>query len=295
MYGEEPLQREKSMRAEAVMTVARTEIRGPFPKQGPGAAAGEAWPRHSLPDPGWPWVEPPAALAPVRLEAMRAAGEEVRECSRVLRKAGLNVVGEVLRGERFVELEHYPGDDVYDRETHSQYYYHAHRGSQHEHGHFHTFLRRAGMPPGVEPVSHPSPAGWPQGDEAIAHLIGISMDAYGEPVGLFAVNRWVGGETWYPAEDVIRMLDRFRVDHAYPSWPVNRWITAMFILFRPEIEALLRHRDRVIAAWGATHAGDPLEDRALEITGWIPLDVSAKAEAVAKAVRGSQPDRAASH
>ena len=41
------------------------------------------------------------------------------------------------------------------------------------------------------------------------------MDDYGYPVGLFAVNRWVTGESWYRAADVARLLDRFDVDHAY--------------------------------------------------------------------------------
>jgi len=264
------------------------------PPPGAGVGAGPNLPRDRERHPGPPRAETLVALSPVRLAGMLAAGEEILECRRVLAKAGLNVVGEILRGKPFVELEHYPGDDVYDRETHAQYYYHAHRGAGHEHGHFHTFLRKRGMPLGVRPVSHPSAAQWPRGDAAIAHLIGISMDAYGEPIGLFAVNRWVGGDTWYPAEDLIRMLDRFRVDHAYPSWPVNRWITAMFVLFRPEIEALLRHRDRVIAAWEAAHSGDALEDRALEITGWLPVDVFERVDAVAEALGVTRPARAVS-
>ena len=36
------------------------------------------------------------------------------------------------------------------------------------------------------------------------------MDGWGEPIGLFATNRWVTGETWYPAGAVIRMLDRLQ-------------------------------------------------------------------------------------
>ncbi len=135
---------------------------------------------------------------------MRAAGQEVFECYRVLEKGGLNVVGEVLKGQGdFVEMEHYPRDDVFDTETHSQYYYHAHRGSDLEHGHFHTFLRAGGMPAGVAPLPNLGSEPWPQGDDALAHLIGISMDDYGFPIGLFAVNRWVVGDTWYPVEDEI--------------------------------------------------------------------------------------------
>jgi hypothetical protein len=102
------------------------------------------------------------------------------------------------------------------------------------------------------------------------------MDSYGFPIGLFATNRWVTGETWYRCEDVVLMLDRFAVDHAFPSWPVNRWITAMLVLFRPHIEVLLRHRDTVIALWqqGAPD-DDVFENRDLETTGYLPIDVEA--------------------
>ena len=216
-----------------------------------------------------------ASLALVQLEAMRAAGLETVECRRVLAKGGLNIVGELLRGRgTFVEYDHYPEDDVFDAESGAQYYYHAHRGLAGEHGHFHTFLRRPGMPPGVAPsaVAHAEP--WPSGDDALAHLISISMDAYGEPIGLFAPNRWVAGDTWYPAHDVIAMLDQFRIDHANPSWPVNRWLSAMFILFRPQIVDLLLERDRVIEAWRKKLPGeDVLERRELEILAQLPISV----------------------
>lgn len=207
---------------------------------------------------------------------MLAAGAEVRECYRVLGKAGLNIVGEVLRGNgQFVELDHYPPDDVFDDETASQYYYHAHRDG--EHGHFHTFLRARGMPPGVAPAEYPlASEPWPRGDEALAHLVAISMDAYGFPTALFATNRWVTDESWYRAGDVSRMVDRFAIDHAGPSWPVNRWISAMLTLFRPHVVALLEHRDRVIEAWQRAAPGaDVLEDRRLEVTGLLPISVDA--------------------
>lgn len=205
------------------------------------------------------------------LQWMAIAGAEILECWRVLNKAGLNVVGEVLRGQGpFVELEHYPADDVFDQDSHAQYYYHAHRGAEREHGHFHLFLRQEGMPDNIRPAA----VSGSDSGEPLTHLFAIAMDAYGFPIGLFAVNRWVSAETWYRAEDVIRLLDRFVVDHAFPSWPVNRWISAMPKLFRPEVEALLRHRDRVIAHWAARHPHmDPFEDRALEVTGYIPIRV----------------------
>jgi len=217
------------------------------------------------------------SLPLVRLREMLAAGRVVQECRRVLEKGGLNLVGEILRGQgEFVEYDHFPDDDVYDKDTHAQYYYHAHRGLAAEHGHFHTFLRRPGSLVGATPADFPASEPWPQGENEIAHLIAISMDAHGWPTGLFATNRWVTDETWFRAPDVIRMLDHFRIDHANPSWPVNRWIGAMIVLCRPHIEALLVHRDAVIDAWRDAHPGvDVFEDRSLEITGHIDISVDA--------------------
>jgi hypothetical protein len=209
------------------------------------------------------------------IRRMLAAGEVILDCYRELREAGLNIVGEVLRGQgEFFELNHYPDDDVFDRETHSQYYYHAHRGMAGEHGHFHTFVRRPGMPPGVEPIADRASEPWPSGDAALSHLVGISMDAWGYPIGLFTTNRWVTDEAWYKADDVTRLLSRFRIGHSIPSAPVNRWISAMFVLFRPQMETLIRARDARIAEWSAQHPGyDVFEDRALDITSETPISV----------------------
>ncbi|HUX23880.1 MAG TPA: hypothetical protein VMV87_04610 [Burkholderiales bacterium] len=228
-----------------------------------------------------------SALTRPALHLMRSAGAEVLECQRVLDKGGLNVVGEMLRGQgEFVEYEHYPVDDVFDADTHAQYYYHAHRGSEGEHGHFHTFLRAPGMPAGVAPAIYAGDEPWPAGDQALSHLIAISMDAYGLPIGLFTVNRWVTGDTWYPARDVVAMLDGFAIDHANPSWPVNRWIGAMLRLFRLQIEALIFARDQTLAAWTRSHPGrDVFEDRELEIMSHTAISVELQIAAVAAALR----------
>ncbi len=215
-----------------------------------------------------------SGLTRERLERMRAAGEEIAECHRVLRRGGLNVVGEVLKGQgQFVKLNHYPKGDVYDRDSHSQYYYHAHREA--EHGHFHTFLRAKGMPEGMAPVPEAHGRDWPKGDKALSHIVAISMDKKGFPLRLFTTNRWVTGETWYPAGAVTEMIDRFEIDHAYPSWPTNRWITAMLRLFRPQIVALLQARDRNLAEWAAAHSDrDVWDDRELEVLSEIEIDVA---------------------
>jgi hypothetical protein len=73
--------------------------------------------------------------------------------------------------------------------------------------------------------------------DELAHLICISINAYGLPQGLFVVNRWVSDESWYSTEETIALVDRFRVGHATPHFAVNQWITAFMALCRPQITA----------------------------------------------------------
>ena len=74
------------------------------------------------------------------------------------------------------------------------------------------------------------------------------------------------------------MLEGFEVDHAAPSWPVNRWLGAMLRLYRPWIAGLHRHRDELVAAHARDNPDqDALEDRSLEITGYIHIEVDALA------------------
>ena len=223
------------------------------------------------------------ALSKDELRAMQSAGIEAQRCIQALAKVGYNLVGEVLKGQgQFVKLTHYPDGDVYDRDSHSQYYYHAHRDG--EHGHFHCFLRKAGMPGGVAPVPEAATHDWPKDDKALAHLVAISMDRYGAPLRMFTTNQWVTAETWYPATDMLRMIDRFSVDHAFPSWPTNLWLTAMFRLFRPQIAALITARDAAFAEHAATATGDPYEDRGFETITECPIDTDAQMKAVATAL-----------
>lgn len=210
------------------------------------------------------------------VDEMLNAAQTIKECQRLLDKAGINVVSELLKGQgTFYQLNHYPEQDVYDDESHCQYYYHNHRGVEGEHGHFHTFIRSPGIPESIKPMSglmQSEP--WPSGENALAHFVCISMDDEGLPIGLFAINRWVCAQTWYSAEDTIALLDRFYIDHAYPNLVVNQWLTAMFVLFRPYIVALLRHRDKVIALRQVNDPDvDVLEDRELDVTGSFAITV----------------------
>jgi hypothetical protein len=229
-----------------------------------------------------------ASLPRDRLERMCAAGEEVLAIHRRLEAGGENVVGEVLRGEgTFYELDHYPKGDVYDRSSHAQYFYHAHPGAMRdsEHGHFHTFLRAAGMPEGIVPARLKRSEPWPEGEEAISHIIAISMDGAGQPIRLFSTNRWVTGETWYRQADVCRMIDRFALNDTEPARPTDRWLGAMLRLFWPQIITLLKARDNTLAAWQKQLSGrDALEDRRLEITAQSAISVEAQLRAARAAL-----------
>ena len=171
---------------------------------------------------------------------------EIAFCEAVLAKGGLNVLSETFQGVSSIEAwDHYPPGDVFDPASNSQWFYHCHPAAEGsaEHGHFHCFLR-------------------PQGANGpIHHLVAIGVDANGRLLRLFTVNQWVVGDDWADAETLIGLASRFDMQMPRPSYLVNRWLTAVFAAYEPQIVDLLRERDRVLAAAG----GGVLEDRGLEV------------------------------
>jgi hypothetical protein len=228
-------------------------------------------------------------------EAVRLdkAGGVVAECRRAFgaRQHG-GILGAIAADEQsFADWRHYPAGEVYDQRSHAQYFYHAHPAAQRgvrEHGHFHTFLRADGMPPGVAPLVLPetavadappptqaAPLKHGLSDE-VSHLVAIALDARGEPIRLFTTNRWVTGETWYRADDVISMLDRFTFGDADGPALLNRWISAIVALFRPQVEALLRLRDDTVTDWRRRRRTNIFEDTRLEVTSSFEIDLDAQ-------------------
>ena len=58
---------------------------------------------------------------------------------------------------------------------------------------------------------------------------------------------------FHDAANVATLLDYFKIDHARPSWPVNRWITALVRLYKPLIVELVKVRDRTVDDWRDEH------------------------------------------
>lgn len=221
------------------------------------------------------------------LLALYEAAADAVACATALAENGTNPVTEVLHGaDAVTEWAHFPEGDIVDPDTHSQFYYHAHAAQERvagEHGHFHTFVRPKPLFPDLAPTAVPEQAGEQSG--WVAHLVGISTDASGRVIRLFTTNRWVTGEIWYSADDAIRMLDRFAMTRDVPSPELNRWVTAVVRMFRPQIVDLLRERDARVAQFQATHpASDVMEDRSLQVTSEVPVDFLAQIRAIESAL-----------
>jgi hypothetical protein len=238
-----------------------------------------------------------------------SAATVIRDCRRLLAAAGSTIAREAAgAGGGIAEWQHYPDGDAYDAASHAQYFFHRHAAAERvgddasEHGHFHLFLRAEGMPRGVTPLLLPEAAiaNLPTPPQAapskrgacdeVSHLIAVAIDGSGEAVRLFTTNRWVTGETWYRAEDVIRMLDRFSLNGAEPPCIVNRWLAAIVRLYQPEIAMLLRKRDEaVMDPLRRRRKVDVFEDPKLEVTSSLSIDLDARLAAVDRMISEPAP------
>jgi hypothetical protein len=236
---------------------------------------------------------PELRVTPGEATRLQAAGAVVADCRRAFVAHPGGILGAIAADAKgFADWQHYPLGEVYDPQSHSQYFYHTHAMAQRparEHGHFHTFLRAEGMPTGVTPLVLPETAvadALPTPPQAaplkhgsrdeVSHLVAIALDADGAPTRLFTTNRWVTGETWYRAADVVRMLDCFTLGAAGGPVLVNRWISAIVALFRPQVAALLRLRDDTVMSWRRRRRANIFEDTRIEVTSSFDIDLDAQ-------------------
>ncbi len=149
---------------------------------------------------------------------------------------------------------HYPQGDLIDPTSGTQCYYHCHRGDG-EHGHLHLFRRT-------------------RDDAPLSHLIAISLDARGMPVGFFTVNRWVTGDHWLSASQAADLLPGVSLHQASYDPSVTEWLTHFLHCYRPVVKQLLLQRDQRIAESGLTIT-TALECRSLEVLSRSSIDWAA--------------------
>jgi hypothetical protein len=194
-------------------------------------------------------------------EDRQRAAQEALFCEQILAKGGDNVLHATLRDAPPAAWTHYPPGDVFDPASGAQWYYHCHLPPEEgEHGHFHCFIRPEGK------------------DGPVHHLAAVGVDAYGKLSRLFTVNQWVVADSWLDAEPTIALLDRFDMQMPQPSYLTNRWLTAILRLYSAEIAGLIRQRDEKIAAHRAPQGISAREDRELEVTSELRIDLAATAK-----------------
>ncbi|TBR12569.1 MAG: hypothetical protein EPO43_13385 [Rugosibacter sp.] len=220
-------------------------------------------------------------LTPQQLHRMRSAAELLLECYMDLSADGSHLLAEILDDNTPRQWVHYPGDDVIDRTSGYQFFYHSHspedRDSTMEHGHFHVFARMDGHEHSIELDTEEDFLRHLNGEQpantSTIHLLCVSLNAKGVPNALFTVNRWVVGDHLLSAATTLRLISSFTVQ-VKSCRRVSKWLAALLALFWPQIEHLLIERDRTLLglAAGRLDAG-LLEDESVEILSSVPIDI----------------------
>ena len=153
------------------------------------------------------------------------AAEQIYECLLAFGQQGTNPALEVIGdAEAFQSGRHYPEPYLDFAGKGLRAYYHSHSHPQQaegEHGHFHLFAQT--------------------GADCWSHLAALSMDQQGQSRRWLSTNRWVTDECWKPATQLqefsLPPLDGSKLSLA------ERWLHAMLVLHRQELNQLWRQRD----------------------------------------------------
>lgn len=213
-------------------------------------------------------------------DRLLAAAARVADLQLRYAGAGVSLATAAMAGAGTLQtLRHYPARDVVDTDAGTRFYYHAH-GSRRcpaaEHGHFHLFAYPRGTASGAD----------------FLHLAGLSLDARGQPLRWFTTNRWVTGEHWRPADEVLAALARFEVRARGRLAPVADWLGGMVRLFEPQLRALLCRRDAVMARRIARQGADAaFEDRQLDVVTECRISLPQRLYRLSRPGAGSPPYR----
>ncbi len=164
-----------------------------------------------------------------------------------LKKEGSNLVLKVMNGKEYIfdPYTHYPQDGgIKDHDTGCVIFFHAHRPD--EYGHFHAFVT----------------------DEngELVHLVLISMNKQGEPLGLATVNRWVTGDRYVKADKLKEYLQKFKMNqYSFKEKRVVKFVEHIFSAYQETIFQLFDERDEWIKNYVNKFYREPFEDRDYEV------------------------------
>jgi len=165
-------------------------------------------------------------------DSLRQAARVVLDCLEDMGARHTNAVLELYPAQgEIIEHHRYPPDGLHIAGDTWRAYYHSHDypdRPREEHGHFHIFRKIAERGRGMQD--------W-------AHVAGLVMDREGQPLCWTAVNRWVTGGMWLPADQLGNIVSAITPD---VDPPVARWLLAMIKLYRNELILLFRQRDKIL-------------------------------------------------
>lgn len=155
-----------------------------------------------------------------------------------------NAVLTILSDVDCLETEcRYPESGLLFADKRWRVFYHCHEAtSMHpdEHGHFHLFTDI--------------------GNQAWAHVVGLSIDAEGQPLQWFMVNRWVTDGPWLERAVFPDQLKYVAVNDDEDL--VESWLGALLQLYSGELSELLKKRDEQIKFYSKEkRRQETMEDR----------------------------------
>ncbi len=160
----------------------------------------------------------------------------------------------------FVENKKYPPGFLQFNQQGMQAYYHCHPASRKgvhrfpgEHGHFHIFIRIA--------------------EERWSHLVALSMDSMGQPLGWFTVNLWVSGESWLAADELVKKFNQLPLQLADNKLSLaEQWLLSLLLLEKQTIISLIKERDRILEQEKQALGGDILQDRSVYLLSQTEIE-----------------------
>lgn len=198
---------------------------------------------------------------------------ELFELLQEMAAANTNAVLTLLASENHVQPQcHYPENGLCFACGYWRAYYHCHDTlpmHSNEHGHFHLFTDI--------------------GNKCWAHVAGLSIDADGQALQWFTVNRWVTDGPWLETSDFTRQLKYISVKKSKDSL-VSRWLGSLLQLYRDDLYSLLVDREKQLQCYAkGRNRTQIMDDRDLYQLNVQKIDLSQMLEKYLLANNASIP------